>query len=52
LKPAEGLYLLIARIGLVYYFIFFLIITPFIHRIEKPKKLPESINDVFVGGQK
>ena len=30
LKPAEGLYLLIARIGLVYYFIFFLIITPFI----------------------
>ena len=52
LKPAEGLYLLIARIGLVYYFCFFLIITPFIHRIEKPKKLPESISDVFVGGKK
>ena len=52
LKPAEGLYLLIARIGLVYYFGFFLIITPFIHRIEKPDKLPASINDVFVGDKK
>ena len=52
LKPAEGLYLLIARIGLVYYFSFFLIITPFIHRIEKSKKLPESISEVFAGEQK
>lgn len=52
LKPAEGLYLLIARIGLVYYFGFFLIITPFIHRIEKSKKLPESISEVFNGEQK
>ena len=47
LKPAEGTYLLIARIGLVYYFGFFLIITPFINRIETPKQLPESINEVF-----
>ena len=52
LKPAEGLYLLIARIGLVYYFVFFLIITPFIHKIEKPKKLPASISDIFSGVQK
>ena len=52
LKPAEGLYLLIARIGLVYYFGFFLIVTPFIHRIEKPKKLPESISEAFNGEQK
>ena len=52
LKPAEGLYLLIARIGLVYYFGFFLIITPFIHRIEKPDKLPASISDVLVGDKK
>ena len=46
LKPAEGTYLLIARIGLVYYFSFFLIITPFIHRIEKPGKLPASISEL------
>ena len=50
--PAEGLYLLIARIGLVYYFGFFLIITPFIGWIEKPKKLPVSISDVYLGGGK
>ena len=48
--PAEGLYLLIARIGLVYYFGFFIIITPLIGWIEKPKVLPLSISDVYLGG--
>mgnify|MGYP006141413047 FL=1 len=52
LKPAEGLYLLLARLGLVYYFGFFLIITPFIGWIEKSKKLPASISDVYLGGGK
>ena len=52
LKPAEGLYLLIARVGLVYYFGFFLIITPFIHKIETTKKLPESISDIVDGTRK
>jgi len=52
LKPAEGLYLLIARIGLVYYFSFFLLITPFIHRIEIPKELPSSISDLSSGKEK
>ena len=51
LKPAEGLYLLMARIGLVYYFFFFLIITPFIHKIEIPKELPESIKDTYKGNK-
>jgi len=50
--PAEGLYLLIARIGLVYYFGFFLIITPFIHKIEIPKSLPLGISDLYLGGGK
>ena len=50
LKPAEGMYLLIARIGLFYYFIFLLIITPFIHRIEKPIEPPASISDAFKRG--
>ena len=45
--PAEGLYLLIARIGLVYYFVFFLIITPFIHKAESEVDLPNSISDIF-----
>ncbi|PPR47671.1 MAG: cytochrome b [Alphaproteobacteria bacterium MarineAlpha5_Bin9] len=47
MKPAEGLYLLIARIGLLYYFGYFIIIAPFIHRFEKTKELPASISDVF-----
>jgi ubiquinol-cytochrome c reductase cytochrome b subunit len=46
--PAEGLYLLIARIGLIYYFAFFIIITPFIHRIETPASLPMGISDVYL----
>jgi len=45
MKPAEGTYLLIARLGLVYYFVFFLVLTPLIGKIEKPKQLPASIND-------
>ena len=47
MKPAEGIYLLIARFGLVYYFGFFLVITPVIGKIEKPKQLPASISDIF-----
>ena len=52
LKPAEGLYLLIARIGLVYYFSFFLIITPFIHRFEKPKEFLASKSNLSSGEEK
>ncbi len=48
MKPAEGLYLLTARVGLVYYFAFFLLITPYIIRFENPKKLPNSISDGFL----
>ena len=47
MKPAEGTYLLIARIGLVYYFGFLLILTPLIGKIEKPKQIPASISDVY-----
>ena len=49
MMPAEGIYLLIARIGLVYYFVFLLILTPLVSKIEKPKTLPISISDVFKG---
>ena len=47
MKPAEGTYLFIARLGLVYYFGFLLILTPVIARFEKPKHLPASISDTF-----
>ena len=39
-------------IGLLYYFGFFIIITPLIGWIEKPKTLPLSISDVYLGGGK
>ena len=42
-----GIYLLVARMGLIYYFVFLLLITPFIGRIEKTKKLPLSISNIL-----
>ena len=47
LKPATGTYLLVARIGVIYYFGFLLIITPFIVKIEIPKNLPRSISEDY-----
>ena len=42
--PAEGVYVLIARIASVYYFSFFLIIMPLLSRFEKVGELPSSIS--------
>ena len=47
LKPAIGYYLLIARVAVVYYFGFLLIITPFISRFEKNIVLPNSISEIY-----
>ena len=43
--PAEGTYLLIARIGTAYYFLHFLIILPFVSLVEKTEPLPMSISE-------
>ena len=48
--PAEGLYLLVARVGTVYYFAHFLIILPLLSRIEKTQPLPLSITDPVLTG--
>ena len=42
--PAEGIYVLIARIASGYYFLFFLIIMPFLSKFEKISNLPSSIS--------
>lgn len=43
--PAEGIYLLIGRVGTAYWFIFFLIIAPLVSLIEKPLPMPNSIHE-------
>jgi len=46
-KPAEGNYVLAARVLTAWYFIHFLIILPLLGLIEKPKPLPESISEAM-----
>jgi quinol-cytochrome oxidoreductase complex cytochrome b subunit len=44
-KPAEGTYVIWARILTVYYFAHFLFILPILGLLESPKPLPASISD-------
>ena len=48
-KPAEGAYVIIARILTIYYFAHFIIILPLLSRIETPRKAPNSIADDVLG---
>jgi ubiquinol-cytochrome c reductase cytochrome b subunit len=43
--PAEGIYLIIGRVGTAYWFSFFLIIAPSVSLIEKPLPVPNSIDE-------
>ena len=48
--PAEGLYLLIARVATAYYFAHFLLILPILGLKEKTIPLPLSITEPILGG--
>jgi ubiquinol-cytochrome c reductase cytochrome b subunit len=48
--PAEGLYLLIARVATAYYFLHFLIILPVLGLKEKTSPVPLSITEPVLGG--
>jgi len=48
--PAEGTYLLIARIATAYYFLHFLAILPTLSSIEKTEPLPGSISEPVLKG--
>lgn len=43
-KPAEGLYVILARFAMLYYFAYFLLILPLLGKIEKTRPVPESIS--------
>ena len=48
--PAEGTYLLIARVATAYYFVHFLIILPVLGKKEKTLPIPLSITEPVLGG--
>ena len=48
-QPAEGIYVILARIATAYYFAHFLIILPVLGIVEKPSDVPESISDSVLG---
>ena len=48
--PAEGAYLLIARVATAYYFIHFLVILPILGKKERTLEVPLSITDPVLGG--
>jgi ubiquinol-cytochrome c reductase cytochrome b subunit len=48
--PAEGLYLLIARVATAYYFLHFLVILPVLGLKEKTLPIPLSITEPVLGG--
>jgi len=48
--PAEGLYLLVARVATAYYFLHFLVILPVLGLKERTIPLPLSITEPVMGG--
>ena len=42
--PAEGIYLVLARVGTVYYFLHFIVVMPVVGYLEKTDPIPMSIS--------
>ena len=47
--PAEGIYVMWARIFTFLYFAFFLIVMPFLSLWETPTRMPGSISEAVLG---
>ena len=48
---AEGIYLVLARVGTIYYFLHFIVILPVVGLLEKTDPIPMSISEpVLTGG--
>ena len=48
--PAEGIYLLVARVATGYYFVHFLLILPILGKKEKTLDVPLSLTEPVLGG--
>ena len=48
--PAEGIYLLVARVATAYYFLHFLVILPILGFRERTLPVPLSITEPILGG--
>ncbi|MBW8728270.1 MAG: cytochrome b N-terminal domain-containing protein [Inquilinus limosus] len=48
-QPPEGLPVVIGQVGMVYYFLHFLVILPILGKIERPLPLPRSISESVLG---
>jgi len=48
-KPAEGVYVMWARVFTLYYFAHFLLVMPIVGIIETPRQLPRSITEAVLG---
>jgi len=49
-KP-EGIWVILSRIGTLYYFLHMLVILPVLGKLERPLPLPESISHPVTGGR-
>ena len=47
-QPAEGIYVFMAQIGVIYYYSFFLVIIPALNKYEKALPLPNSIHEAVL----
>ncbi len=48
-KPAEGVYVILARLATAWYFLHFLLVLPVLSFVEKTRPLPQSISKPVMG---
>ena len=48
--PAEGIYLVLARVGTIYYFLHFIVVLPVVGMLEKTDPIPMSISNPVLTG--
>ena len=48
-KPPDGVYVVMARIFTLYYFVFFIVLMPIVGVLETPSAMPRSITEAVLG---